>query len=355
METCLRVPMDELKDFGINCLLRTGIPIDEAEIISDNLVMADARGVYSHGMMRLGIYLDRVKNGGTAAKTRIEVLRSDSGTALIDGGNGSGHVISVRAMEMAIDKAAAHGIGAVGVRGSNHNGAEAYFAMQALKHDMIGYCVTVGGVNIMAPWGGTTPMLGNNPFAVAIPAGEELPIVLDMACSVVARGWIVLARKNNELIPPGWALNKEGEPTQDPKEAYEGAVLPVGGYKGFGLALIGAVLGGVLTGGAVGGEVTDFYEDLVKAQNVGHFFVALKVDHFLPIDQFKVNMDNLIRQLKGVKLAKGFDRIYMPGEQEFINLEESRTLGIKMSLGVARELVVLGQRLGVTPPFALLE
>ncbi|MGI6558140.1 MAG: Ldh family oxidoreductase [Limnochordia bacterium] len=353
METYLRVPMDELKTFGINCLMRARVPADEAEIISDNLVMADARGVYSHGMMRLGIYIDRVRKGGTAAKTRIEVVRSDGGTALIDGGNGSGHVISVRAMEMAIDKAGLHGIGAVGVRGSNHNGAEAYFAMQALQHDMIGFCVTVGGVNIMAPWGGRSPLLGNNPFAIAIPAGEELPIVLDMACSVAARGWIVLARKNNESIPPGWALNKEGEPTTDPTEAYEGTVLPVGGYKGFGLALIGAVLGGVLTGAAVGSEVTDFYEDLVKEQNVGHFFAALKVEHFLPIDQFKANMDNLIRELKSVELAKGFDRIYMPGEREFLNLEESRTLGVKVSLGVARELAALGRELGVAPPAAI--
>jgi len=350
METYLRVPMEELKSFGTDCLMRAGIPADEAEIISDNLVMADARGIYSHGMMRLGIYIDRVRQGGTAAETRINVLRSRGATALIDGGNGSGHVVSVRAMEMAIDKARLHGIGAVGVRGSNHNGAEAYFAMQALKHDMIGFCVTVGAANIMAPWGGAAPLLGNNPFAIAIPAGEELPIVLDMACSVAARGWIVLARKNKEPIPPGWALSKEGEPTTDPTEAYEGTVLPFGGYKGFGLALLGAVLGGVLTGAAVGSEVTDFYEDLVEEQNVGHFFAALKIDHFLPIDQFKARMDNFIRELKGVKLAKGFERIYMPGEREFLILEESRTLGIKVSSGVARELVRLGQELGVTPP-----
>jgi LDH2 family malate/lactate/ureidoglycolate dehydrogenase len=349
----VRVQMDALKLFCLECFSKVGVPGDEAEIIADNLVAADARGVHSHGTMRLGTYIARIRNGGTAAKTNMTIVQSSPGVALIDGNNGSGHVVSVRAMNMAIAKAETNGIGAVGIRGSNHNGAEAYFAMQALEKDMIGYCVTVGAGNIMAPWGGITPLLGNNPFAVAIPAGEEYPVVLDMACSVVARGWIVLAKKNNELIPEGWALNQAGEPTRDPKEAYEGVVLPVGGYKGFGLTLVGAVLGGVLTGAAVGSAVGDFYEKLDEVQNVGHFMIAINVNHFIPINEFKVNMDRLIRELKGSSLAKGFDRIYMPGEKEFLCEAESRELGVKMTVNVLEELQAIGRDLDVQFPEAI--
>lgn len=215
--------------------------------------------------------------------------------------------------------------------------------MMALEHDMVGFCVSVGGKNILAPWGGLTPLLGNNPFSFAIPAGEELPVVFDMACSVVARGWIVLAMKNNLEIPDGWAVNKEGEPTRNAKEAYEGLVLPVGGYKGYGLALIGCILGGLLTGAAIGSEVTDLYRDFDRNQNVGHFLWAISIEKFMPVQEFKGRMDRLIRELKSARPLKEVEKIYLPGEKEFEAKERNLREGIPISTGIFKELNEMGE------------
>jgi LDH2 family malate/lactate/ureidoglycolate dehydrogenase len=337
-----RVPHEKLRDFVMLALMGVEVPRDEAELVADCLVDADLRGVYSHGVMRLPVYIHHLKKAGPgriAPRAEIRALREGDAFALIDGGNGLGPVVSAKAMDMAIEKARASGIASVGVRNSNHNGAEAYFSMMALEHDMVGFCATVGGKNILAPWGGLTPLLGNNPFSFAIPSGEELPVVLDMACSVVARGWILLAMKNNWEIPEGFAVNKDGVPTRDAKEAYEGLVLPVGGYKGYGLALIGCILAGVLTGAAIG----DLYQDFDRDQNVGHFMGALSIEKFMPVLEFKGRMDMLIRELKSSKLMKGQEKIYLPGEKEFEAKARNLREGIPLSKGVLDELNKIGE------------
>lgn len=290
-ESTVVIPHEPLLDFATKAFIAVGCPPDEARISADTLVEADLRGVHSHGVMRLPIYVKRIQTGVVAARADCKVVAETAATANVDGGNGMGQVVAVRAMELAIAKARTAGAGIVGVRGSNHYGAAAYFAMMALPHDMIGFSMTVGAANIMAPTGGIEPLLGNNPFAIAVPAGEELPPVLDMANSVVARGKIVLAMKKGEKIPEGWAADKDGVPTTDARAAYEGLVLPVGGYKGYGLAFMVAALAGVLTGAAVGRQVANFYEDFVKVQNVGHLNAAIRVDAFMPVDQFKKGMD----------------------------------------------------------------
>jgi LDH2 family malate/lactate/ureidoglycolate dehydrogenase len=341
-----RVPHEKLRDCVRLALMGVEVPRDEAELVADCLVDADLRGVYSHGVMRLPVYIHHLKKAGPgriAPRAEIRALREGDAFALIDGGNGLGPVVSAKAMDMAIEKARASGIASVGVRNSNHNGAEAYFSMMALEHDMVGFCATVGGKNILAPWGGLTPLLGNNPFSFAIPSGEELPVVLDMACSVVARGWILLAMKNNWEIPEGFAVNKDGVPTRDAKEAYEGLVLPVGGYKGYGLALIGCILAGVLTGAAIGSEVTDLYQDFDRDQNVGHFMGALSIEKFMPVLEFKGRMDMLIRELKSSKLMKGQEKIYLPGEKEFEAKARNLREGIPLSKGVLDELNKIGE------------
>jgi LDH2 family malate/lactate/ureidoglycolate dehydrogenase len=345
-EETVRVPAQRLKDFAIATLIEVGVPRDEAEITADCLVDADLRGVYSHGIMRLPIYMHHLRkrgSGGIAPRPRITVVREGDAFTLLDGGNGLGPVVSAKAMDIAIKKAKTSASACVGVRNSNHNGAEAYYSMMALRHDMIGFCVSVGGKNILAPWGGLTPLLGNNPFSFAIPAGEELPVVFDMACSVVARGWIVLAMKNNLEIPDGWAVNKDGEPTRNAKEAYEGLVLPVGAYKGYGLALMGCILGGVLTGAAIGSEVTDLYGDFDRNQNVGHFMWAISTEKFMPVREFKARMDRLIRELKSGRLMKQVEEIYLPGEREFQVKALNLRKGVPISIGVLKELNEMGE------------
>src|SRR5450756_2716469 len=226
---------DPLREYATQVFMKYGMPRDEAAIVADHLVEADLRGVYSHGVLRIEPYTARLKAGAMNPRPKITILRETPGTALVDGDDGSGQVVGVRAMEIAIRKAKEVGVGYVGVRHSNHFGTCAYYAQMAVAHDMIGFAATPGGTNIMAPWGGITPLLGNNPFGVAIPAGKEFPVVLDMAQSVVARGKIAHAVKTGSPIPPTWALNRHGEPTTDAKEGYAGLVQPVGGYKGYGM------------------------------------------------------------------------------------------------------------------------
>jgi LDH2 family malate/lactate/ureidoglycolate dehydrogenase len=344
-EDTLRIPAPGLKEFTVDILREADVPDDGAEITADCLIEADLRGVYSHGVMRLPVYVRHLRKtgpGGMTAKPEISVVKEGEAYALIDGGNGLGPVVSARAMQMAIDKARTTAIAGVGVRKSNHNGAEAYYAMMALEHEMIGFCVTVGGKNIIAPWGGLDALLGNNPFAFAIPSGTEWPVVLDMACSVVARGWIMLAMKNNWEIPDGWAVNREGEPTTNAEEAYEGLVLPTGGYKGYALALMGCILGGVLTGASIGSEVTDLGQDFDRDQDVGHFVGALSIEKFIPIQTFKERMDQLIKELKSSRRMKGVEKIYLPGEKEHETREQNLRDGIPISRGVLSELNRLG-------------
>ena len=340
---------DQLHRFCTAALMAVGVPERDAAITADTMVQADLRGVSSHGVVRLPAYVKRLEAGVVNARPSVSVVRETVAAALVDGDNGLGQVVAYRAMELAIEKARQAGTGTVGVRGSNHSGASAYYAMMALPHDMIGIVYTSGAANIMAPWGGITPLLGNNPIAYAIPADKELPVVLDMACSVVARGRILVALKKGEKIPPTWALNKYGEPTTDPQEAHDGLVQPIGGYKGYGLALVVGVLSAVLTGSAFGRQVTDFYNDLVNPQNVGHLLQAVAIDAFMPADAFRRRMGEVIQEIKSSELARGVDRIYLPGEIEFLTHAERSRNGIPISLPIARELQALGERLRIEP------
>jgi LDH2 family malate/lactate/ureidoglycolate dehydrogenase len=340
-EETVQISHERLRKFTFDALREVGAPERDAEQIAECLIDSDLRGVYSHGIMRLPIYIHHCRKQGPGSinpKPNIQVVKEGPSYAHIDGDNGIGHLVSIKAMENAMDKAKKTGMAFSSVFNSNHNGAEAYFAHMAAEKNMIGYCVTVGGRNIIAPTGGLTPMLGNNPFAYAMPAGKEYPIVLDMACSVVARGWILMAIKNNWKVPDGWAVDKDGNPTNDAQEAYDGLVLPIGGYKGYALTFISAVLGGVLSGAAIGNEVTDLYQDFDRSQNVGHFMWALDIETIMPVSEFKMRMDRLIQEMRTSRMMKDVDRIYVPGEKEFITKEANLKNGVPVSLGVLKEL-----------------
>lgn len=344
---------DPLREFVTRVFMKQGLPEHEAAIVADHLVEADLRGVYSHGVIRVQPYIDRLKAGGMNPRPSIRVLRETPGTALVDGDNGAGQVVGVRAMEVAIKKAKEVGISYVGVRMSNHFGTCAYYAQMALEHDMIGFASTVGGSNIMAPTGGITPLLGNNPFGVAMPAGKQYPVVMDMALSVVARGKIVHAMKAGTPIPPTWGLNKYGEPTTDAKEAFDGLVAPVGGYKGYGLAFVMGVLGGLLNRAAFVGEVTDFFADLTTPQNGGHIFQVLDVKAFMDPADFKARMDQAIEEMHKAELARGNDRIYVPGEMEWLKREERMQKGIPVAPAIWKDLEAISQDSGVPLPPAV--
>jgi len=338
-----------LKRFCAGVLERLDVPRDDAIAIVDNLVEADLRGVESHGVVRLPIYAERLAAGVINPRPQFRVLRDTPTALVIDGDNGMGQIVGMRAMAMVIEKARPNGGGCVfaAVRNSNHYGAASHYAEMAVPHGMIGLSFTIGGINHMVPWNGTEAMLGNNPFAVALPAGDEMPVTLDMACSVAARGKIIVAAKEGRPIPSDWAVGPDGEPTTDAVEALKGFVQPVGGPKGYALTLVVGLLSTMLSGAFFGSEVTHMYDDLEHPQNIGHLFGVLPVHLFEQPETYRARMDKAIRDVRGVRPRAGVERIYLPGERERLLLAERRRWGIPVGRGVFEELAELGDRHGV--------
>ena len=347
-ERALTIAEADLNHFCVEVLKRLRLQADEAKIVADCLVEADLRGVHSHGVIRFPVYVRRLQAGAFNPRPNIRVIRETRTTAVIDGDNGMGQLVSLRAMALAIDKAKDGDCAWVSVCNSNHNGTEAYFAQMALEHDMIGFCFSVGGINHVAPWGGAETMLGNNPFAIAIPAGEQLPVVLDMACSVAARGRVNVAAARGESIPEGWCTDAQGRPTTDPHEALKGFVLPIAGPKGYALTTIIGMLSTMLSGGAFGTDVTHLYDDFKRPQNIGHLLGVLPVAAFVDVAEFKRRVDKGIREIKGVKKAPGVAEIFLPGEREYRTLRERRASGIPLAVGTVAELEDLSKEFGVS-------
>lgn len=344
-----RLDAERAKQMCQDMLRAAGVPAQHAELVADTLVFAELRGVSSHGLARLGSYIRRVKLGLMNPTASPCVLQKGASTALVDGCNGFGQVVTMRAMNLAIEMAGATGAAVVGVRNSNHFGTAAYYVMAAVNVGMIGMVLS-NAAPAMAPWGGAVAMLGTNPLAVGIPAGEEPPILLDMATSAVARGKIRLAAKKGEKIPEGWALNSKGDPTTVPQEALAGTLLPASGPKGYGLALVIDVLSGVLTGSGFGKTVKAL-DDMSGPVRAGHFLAAINVQAFTDLPSFKSDVDALIRQVRACPRAAGVDRIYLPGEIEFEAAARLRKEGIALSDKVAADLRALGAELGVDVGF----
>ncbi len=350
-----RVPDAALTGFCAACLRAVGVPGPDAEAAAVNLVEADLRGVHSHGVVRLPIYVQRLAAGAINPRPRISVVRETATSLVVDGDNGLGQVVGMAAMRMVIDKARAGGGACVfaSVRNSNHYGAAAYYAEMALPHGMIGISTTIGGINHMVPWGGAEAMLGNNPFAIAMPAGAEPPVVLDMACSVAARGKIIVAAKEGRPIPGDWAVGPDGQPTTDAARALEGFVQPVGGPKGYALTLVMGLLSTMLSGAGFGTEVTHMYDDLERPQNIGHLMGVLPVGLFEDEATYRARMDKAVQEVRGVRRAAGVARVYLPGEREGIAMAERRATGIPFGAGVLAELRALGAQHGLAVPWAL--
>ncbi len=336
-----------LKDWCLKVLAKVGLPDNEAEILVDSLVKANLRGIDTHGVNHLPIYIKRMKMGLIAVDGKIKIVSEGPSFALIDAGNKLGQIASHKAMHLAIKKANNTGIGLVGVKNSNNCGTLAYFTMMALESDFIGIGCT-NSPPVVAPWGSTNPFLGTNPLSIVVPAGEEYPLVLDMATSAAARAKIVMAASKGEKIPFEWAIDVDGAPTDDPHKALKGAVLPLGGYKGFGLSMMVNILSGILTGSASGNEVGGFlFSDGVKKQNEGHLFQAVRIERFVPLEEFKERIDRMIRQIRSSPRSPGVERIFMPGE---IELEEERKRsqeGIPLNDYVIKELKKLGKEYSI--------
>ncbi len=326
----------------------TGLPTADAFLVADALVDADLRGVSTHGLVRFPIYVTRLRQGLVKAKPEMRVMGSRGATVVLDGDHGFGQVIGAEGMRRALGLAREHGVGVCAIRNGTHLGALAYIAAIALPHRMIGIVLSITNP-VIAPWGGVVPKVGNNPLAVAVPAGTRPPVIFDMACSQVARGNLILASKLKKPIPPTWALDEEGRPTEDPDTGLRGSLMPVGGHKGAGLALVVAILGGLLAGSPFGTGCGDIF-DMTRPQRLGHLVMALDITAFGPASEFLQAMDGMIADLKNTPRAEGVEDIWMPGEMERRRREERLRDGLPVSRVVLEEVRAVGAEFGVKWP-----
>jgi LDH2 family malate/lactate/ureidoglycolate dehydrogenase len=329
---------DALTHFSKAIFEKLDLPPGDAAIVSECLVKADLRGLGSHGVARIPLYANRLRLKLVKPAPDIRIERVAAAAAHVDGDDGMGMVVGTRAMAAAMSMARENGVGFSGVYRSTHFGMAAFYVMQAVKEDLIGFVFTNASPG-MAPWGGAKPVLGVNPFAAGIPAGRRLPVVLDMSMSVMARGKMRLMGLRGELLPENVALDAEGNPTRDGLQVHQGGtVLPFGGAKGSGLAIVMEIMGGVLTGAAFAGEMRDLYGDLSGPQRIGHVFIAIRPDLFMSLDAFKDRMDTMIERYVQSPKAKGVDEILMPGEPEERQELRRRQAGIPVDANIVETL-----------------
>lgn len=321
------------------------IPSEDANSVAKHLVLANLRGVESHGVVRVKSYIDRLKLNLVESDNNIRIEKEFSSFCRVNGGNNLGIIVATKAVEIAINKAKETGLACVGVYNSNHCGMLADYTNKIANSGCIGFAVS-NAPSSMAPWGAKELYFGTNPMSYAIPTFTDRNIVFDMATSVVARGKITYAYKNNLKIPIGWALDKDGKNTEDPQAALEGSVLPVGGPKGSGLALLVDILSGIVTGAAFGTNIGSM-KQVDKKQDVGHFFLVMRPDLFVDIDTFKNNIQKIKSDIKNLAKADGNNEILLPGELEYGLMESRLQNGIPLSSVIVDELTEIAREKGI--------
>jgi len=340
----IKVSAKQAEDFCVECFLKFGVPKEDAENIADHLILANLRGVDSHGIIRVPYYVEGIRQGLVQPSSEVRVVEESSNIALLDGGNGLGIPIATRATNLAIDKAKLTGVGVVGVRNLGHVGMLAYYLKRAIKHGFIGFaCVNAPAV--MIPWGGRENIFGTNPMCLGFPIDEENSIILDMATSGIARFKIMVAARRGKKIPEGVALDKQGKPTTDAKEALDGYLLPFGGYKGYGLVLAIEILTSALLG-----ALQSKYIEVHPSTQGGFFITVIDIGRFRDYEEYKKDILHLISNLKSCPPMDGFTEVLLPGEIEEREAEKRRKEGIPIEEATWRELVKLAKELGVQLP-----
>ncbi|MDI9479599.1 MAG: Ldh family oxidoreductase [Syntrophomonadaceae bacterium] len=355
------IPFDLMEQFMVDVFVGLGVPLDDARICAEVLITSDKRGIDSHGIGRLKpIYYDRIKKGIQNAVTQWEIVKEGPTTAVIDGHHGMGHVISYRATQMAIEKAATYGMGMVTVRNSTHYGIAGYYALMAVENDMIGITGTNARPSIAPTWG-VENMLGTNPLTFGIPTDEEFPFVLDCATSVSQRGKIEVYDRLGKDIPPGWVIDEKGETRTDTKQILvdlvqgKAALTPLGGlgeeqggYKGYGYATVVEILSAALQQGAFLKALSGFDENgQAQPYRLGHFFIAIQVEAFTELDLFKKTAGEILRQLRGSRVSPGAERIYTAGEKEYLAWLDRRDRGVPVNLALQKDMVAMRNELGL--------
>jgi L-2-hydroxycarboxylate dehydrogenase (NAD+) len=342
-----RVSIGAIRSLIEDALATAGLPRPDATVCARLMGEADLTGADAHGVFRLPQYVRRLKAGGFNPKPNITVERSAPATALVDGDNAMGHLVMSRAAETATAIARETGVSWVGVRRSNHAGPAGLYAEMPAAAGMIGIYAAVANANHMAVWGGADPLLGTNPLAIGVPSGAG-PMVLDMATTVVSYGTVKNYALQGKPMEEGWMVNTvTGEHMTDAKRAAEGLLLPIGGYKGSGLAVMLGLLAGPLNRAAFGADVIDFNTDDVSETNTGHFILALDIARFLPLEDYKVEVDRHVRELKEGKRLPGVDEIRMPGERRLACRDDRRRNGVPLAPALVAQLEKLAKDLGI--------
>jgi len=356
----IRVKSKALIDFVTNVFVKLNVPEEDARITAEILVASDLRGIPSHGVARFQRYVKGIEDGIMNPTPKITTVHETPISAVIDGGDGLGQVVGHKAMELAIDKAKKSGVGFVAVKSSNHYGIAGYYSMMALEHDLIGISMT-NSAPLVVPTFGIDLMLGTSPISLAAPAGKERPFVFDGATACVPRGKLEVYNRQGKEIPLGWAVDETGKPSTDAArilknmtEKKGGGCVPLGGegelfggHKGYGFALIVDVLSAILSGGLWSFRSYPKKEGKAQPAKVAHFFGAMRIDYFLPPEEFKANMDGMIKDLKDSRKADGQERIFVHGEKSYKATEENLKLGVPLEEKVASQLKEIGAKYGV--------
>jgi len=342
-----RVPIGAIRSFIEDSLTAVGLPRADAAVCARLMGEADLTGADAHGVFRLPQYVRRLKAGGFNPKPNITVKRSAPATALVDGDNAMGHLVMASATETAIALARETGVSWVGVRRSNHAGPAGLYAEMPAEQGMVGIYAAVANANHMAVWGGADPLLGTNPLAIGVPSGVG-PMVLDMATTVVSYGTVKNHALQGKPMEKGWMVNTAtGEDIVDARRAAEGLLLPIGGYKGSGLAVMLGLIAGPLNRAVFGADVIDFNADDASETNTGHFILALDIARFLPLDDYKAEVDRHVRALKQSKRLPGMEEIRMPGERRLACRDDRARNGVPLAPPLVAQLDKLAGELSL--------
>ncbi|MGH6663376.1 MAG: Ldh family oxidoreductase [Pseudolabrys sp.] len=344
-----RIPIAAVTSLIVDAMMKCRVPASDAAKIAELMLEADLTGADAHGVFRLPQYVNRLKLGSTNARPNITIKRTAPATALIDGDNGMGHLVVSRTAETAIEMARECGVAWAGCRMSGHAGAAGVYAALPLKAQMIGMYAAVANANHMLVAGGAEPLLGTNPLAIAIPAGDEPPIVLDIATSIVSYGTIKNHKLLNRPLQDDWMIDpKSGAPVTDPHKSIEALLLPMAGYKGAGLALIVGLLAGTLNGALFGRDCVDFNADPGAVTNTGQFVLALDPSRFQPLDRFKAEVDRHIRSLRQSKALPG-ESVRLPGVERAKRRADRLANGLALPPELLAQLDKLAAELAIKP------
>ena len=343
------VDVADLQAFIAAVFVHAGLPAADAGTVARLMAHADLQGSDGHGVIRLPQYLKRLQAGGINLHPNIRIATERAAMAVVDGDNGMGHLVMSYATSVAIEKARTAGVAWVGTRASNHAGPASLYARMPIEHDMIGLYFAVGNANHLPPWGGMEMLLSTNPIAVGIPAGSEPAVVLDMATTVAAYGKVKAKAKRGEPMPEGWMIDRQGQPLLDPTRANEGFLLPIGGHKGYGLALVVGLLAGTLQGAAMGRDVVDFNQDHTTPTNTGQAILVIDLKAFGEPEDFKHAVDRLVRDIRTSERLPGVERIWLPGEQSHGRRDEYARTGIPIAPAVLGELDQMAMQMGLAP------